>query len=71
MFGVMTDRTLADIAGDQIRFGELMKERGYPYGSLMYTMQFLACDFLPEVRLTSAGLVNIRTAEVLAPVRPL
>lgn len=71
LFGVMTDRPFATVAEEFRRFRDLMQARGYRYQSLFYTMQFIACDFLPEVRVTSAGVISVRTGQVLKPVQRL
>ncbi len=39
----------------------------YPHSDANYTLLFLSCDFLPEVRATEAGWVRIKTGEVLCP----
>jgi adenine deaminase len=44
---------------------------GYPHADPNYTLLFLSCDFLPELRLTHAGWVRIKSGEVLLPSTPL
>ena len=48
-----------------------MTASGYPFHAPLYSLLFASGDFLPEVRLTPAGLVEVKSGTVLAPARPL
>jgi adenine deaminase len=48
-----------------------MAAGGYPFHDPLYSLLFASGDFLPEVRLTPAGLVEVKSGTVLAPARPL
>ena len=48
-----------------------MAASGYPFHDPLYSLLFASGDFLPEVRLTPAGLVEVKSGTVLAPARPL
>jgi adenine deaminase len=58
---VAIERTLFDRVADL----------GYPFHDALYTLLFMTCDFLPEVRLTPAGLLEVKRGTVLEPARPL
>jgi len=49
------------------RFQQTLAECGYPHADPNYTLLFLSCDFLPDLRLTRAGWVRVKTNEVLLP----
>jgi adenine deaminase len=40
---------------------------GYPHTDANYTLLFLSCDFLPDLRATQAGWIRVKTGEVLVP----
>jgi len=48
-----------------------MAANGYPFHDPLYSLLFASGDFLPEVRLTPAGLVEVKSGAVLAPARRL
>jgi len=52
-------------------FQEAMARSGYGHADPNYTLLFLSCDFLPDLRATEAGWVRIKTGEVLLPAEPL
>jgi adenine deaminase len=48
-----------------------MIARGYRFHDPLYSLLFASGDFLPEVRLTPRGTVEVKSGAVLAPARPL
>jgi adenine deaminase len=48
-----------------------MTANGYPFHDPLYSLLFASGDFLPEVRLTPSGLVEVKSGAVLAPARRL
>lgn len=48
-------------------FEEAVAACGYAHADPNYTLLFLSCDFLPDLRATQAGWVRIKTGEVLLP----
>jgi adenine deaminase len=44
-----------------------VKERGYPFHDILYTLLFLTCDFLPGPRLTPKGLYDVKTSTIISP----
>ncbi|MBI5444894.1 MAG: adenine deaminase [Deltaproteobacteria bacterium] len=50
-------------------FQETLVACGYPHADPNYTLLFLSCDFLPDLRATEAGWIRSKTGEVLLPAR--
>ncbi|BDG60685.1 adenine deaminase C-terminal domain-containing protein [Caldinitratiruptor microaerophilus] len=50
---------------------ERLVRRGYPHNDVLYSLSFLTGDFLPRVRLTPAGLLDVMEEKVLVPSVPL
>jgi adenine deaminase len=48
-------------------FQEALSACGYGHADPNYTLLFLSCDFLPDLRATQAGWVRLKTGEVLLP----
>jgi adenine deaminase len=60
------------VAGDYARAVELereltreMQRAGYPFHDPLYSLLFASGDFLPEVRLTPRGVLEVKTRTVL------
>jgi adenine deaminase len=68
--GVMTRGTLPEVARGEDRMRAALVARGYPYHDPMFTLFFMAADFLPAVRLTPRGVWDVKRARVLWPARP-
>jgi adenine deaminase len=69
--GMMSERSLEEIARKETALKELLSSRGYPFHDPLYTLIFLPNDFLPEVRINRKGVVDIKKNEVLWPARRL
>lgn len=48
-----------------------VRECGYPYNDILYTVLFLVCDFLPGPRITADGIIDVKTGKTLYPSRLL
>jgi adenine deaminase len=48
-----------------------MAAHGYPFHDPLYSLLFASGDFLPELRLTPRGVIEVKSGAVLAPPRPL
>jgi adenine deaminase len=48
-----------------------MAAHGYRFHDPLYSLLFASGDFLPELRLTPRGLVEVKSGAVLEPARPL
>lgn len=50
---------------------DCVKERGYPFHDILYTLLFLTCDFLPGLRLVPYGLYDVKTDTIIKPSEAL
>ena len=69
--GIMTRGSLVDAAGWDQELRARLVERGYPHHDPLFTMLFLAADFLPAVRLSPRGVWDVKRGRVLLPRRRL
>ncbi|MEW6488438.1 MAG: adenine deaminase C-terminal domain-containing protein [Thermodesulfobacteriota bacterium] len=65
--GIQRDGGFGSAARAARRFQEAVAACGYVHADPNYTLLFLSCDFLPDLRATQAGWVRIKTGEVLLP----
>ena len=69
--GMMCDLPFAQVVERNRRLSHVMAEAGYEHHDILYTLLFLTCDFLPALRLTPLGLLEVKSSKTLAPVEPL
>jgi adenine deaminase len=69
--GIMSERSLLEIAEKEKEFKLLLAAKGYPYHDPLYSLVFLPNDFLPEVRINYLGIVDIKKNQILWPRRDL
>jgi len=69
--GIMSDASIQEIAEKEKKLKALLAEKGYRYHDPFYTLCFLPNDFLPDVRVTYLGILDIKRNEVLWPRRDL
>ena len=67
--GLMMRGSLAEAAAKEDRLREILAARGYPFHDPIFTLFFMAADFLPAVRLTPRGVWDVKRARVLLPSR--
>jgi adenine deaminase len=67
--GVMTRMSLLDAAAREDALRAALVARGYPHHEPMFTLFFLAADFLPFVRLSPRGVWDVKQGRVLLPRR--
>jgi adenine deaminase len=65
--GLMSPRSIPEVAAATDALTALMRARGYPHHDLPYSLLFLGFDGLPYIRLTYRGLWDVREARVLIP----
>jgi adenine deaminase len=53
------------------RLSNEMARHGYRFHDPLYSLLFASGDFLPELRVTPRGLVEVKSGAVLEPARPL
>jgi adenine deaminase len=67
--GVMRSGTLVEAAARERALREILVARGYPHHDPLFTLFFLAADFLPSVRLSPRGVWDVKRGRVLLPTR--
>ena len=67
--GIMTRNTVDEAAGQEDELRRQLVERGYPHHEPLYTLFFLAADFLPAVRLSPRGVWDVKLHRILLPSR--
>ena len=67
--GIMTRGTLADAARWERGLRDVLMARGHQHHDPLFTLFFLAADFLPAVRLTPRGVWDVKRAKVVLPAR--
>jgi adenine deaminase len=71
MAGIHATGGFAEGARAARAFQRVMRACGYCHSDPKYTLLFLTCDMLPEVRATEAGWVRVKTNQVLYPAERL
>jgi adenine deaminase len=69
--GMMSGLPFAEVVERNRRLSRVMAEAGYEHHDILYTLLFLTCDFLPALRLTPLGLLDVKSSQTLAPVEQL
>jgi len=67
--GIMTPGTLADAARWERELTRALADRGHAHHDPLFSMLFLAADFLPAVRLSPLGVWDVKRSRVLLPRR--
>ncbi|UOF89611.1 amidohydrolase family protein [Fodinisporobacter ferrooxydans] len=50
---------------------DTLRQRGYPFHDILYTLLFLTCDCLPGLRLTPEGIYHVKSDTVIISARNL
>ncbi len=69
--GIMARGSLVDAAGWEQALRAQLVQRGYAHHDPLFTLLFLAADFLPAVRLSPRGVWAVKGGRVLLPRRRL
>ena len=67
--GLMMRGSLADAAAAEDTLRAALTLRGHPFPDPLFSLFFMAADFLPSVRLTPRGVWDVKQARVLLPAR--
>ena len=65
--GMMSGLSFAEVVEQNRRLSRAVARAGYEHHDILYTLLFLTCDFLPALRLTPLGLLDVKASEVLIP----
>jgi adenine deaminase len=69
--GMMSDLPFSQLVFENQRLSRAVAQAGYKYHDILYTLLFLTCDFLPALRLTPLGLLDVKSSKALMPVERL
>ena len=69
--GMMSGLPFGDVVEVNRRLSRVVAKAGYEHHDILYTLLFLTCDFLPELRLTPQGLLDVKSSETLAAAERL
>jgi len=67
--GIMARISVEEAARSEDELRRHLIERGYPYHEPLYSLFFMAADFLPTVRLSPRGVWDVKRGRVLLPSR--
>ncbi|HSB62280.1 MAG TPA: adenine deaminase C-terminal domain-containing protein, partial [Vicinamibacteria bacterium] len=67
--GLMARGSLPAAAAEEGALRAALAARGHSFHEPLFTLHFLAADFLPAVRLSPRGVWDVRAARVLMPAR--
>jgi adenine deaminase len=65
--GMMSRLPFTRVVEHNRALSRVMARAGYEHHDILYTLLFLTCDFLPALRLTPLGLLDVKSAQVLIP----
>lgn len=65
--GMMTDEPFAATVRAQAEIEKRVQAAGFPFPDILYSLLFLCCDFLPGLRLTPRGVVDVKSGAIVSP----
>jgi adenine deaminase len=69
--GLIVDGSYADAVAYERELERHARAAGYPFHDVVYSLLFASGDFLPELRLTPRGLLDVKSRTVLEPAQRL
>src|SRR5215203_1266623 len=69
--GMMSGLPFGDVVELNRQLARAVLRAGYEHHDILYTLLFLTCDFLPALRLTPLGLLDVKSSETLAAAERL
>lgn len=67
--GMMTSLDFDELAGRFEELVELFRARGYRHHDPFYTLLFITCDFLPDIKITPSGIMDVKNYRVIYPAK--
>ncbi len=64
--GLICDGSFTAAAALEAELDARLRAAGYPFHDVLYTLLFASGDFLPEVRLTPVGVLEVKSRRVLS-----
>lgn len=68
--GMLSPEPLPVLAGKLQEIARLLEARGFPHGELHYAIGTLTWYFLPQLRLTAEGILDVRQGKIIIPSAP-
>ena len=65
--GMASELPFAKVVEENRKFSRIVTEAGYEFHDILYTLLFLTNDFLPALRLTPLGLLDVKSSSILVP----
>jgi adenine deaminase len=69
--GMMSGLPFAEVVERNRQLSRAVARAGYEHHDILYTLLFLTCDFLPALRLTPQGLLDVKSSSELEPAERL
>ncbi len=63
--GMMSSLEFDEIVDRLEILNNLMSRKGFSHNDLLLSLIFLSCDFLPSVRITPLGVLNVKNREII------
>jgi adenine deaminase len=63
---MMMDAPFAATVEAQAELEQRLRTAGFPFGDILYALLFLCCDFLPGLRLTPRGVLDVKSGQIVA-----
>jgi adenine deaminase len=67
--GMMSNRPFAETVLGQADLERRVRSAGYSNHDILYSLLFLCCDFLPGLRLTPRGVLDVKSSEIVSAAR--
>jgi adenine deaminase len=65
--GMMSGLSFDEVVEENRKLSRTITGEGYEFHDILYTLLFLVCDFLPTLRLTPTGLLDVKSSRSLIP----
>jgi adenine deaminase len=69
--GTASDLPFAKVVEENRRLSRVVAEAGFEFHDILYTLLFLTNDFLPALRLTPLGLLDVKSSSILTSAETL
>jgi adenine deaminase len=67
--GMMSPLPFADVVRANRELEQHVRSAGFPFADILYALLFLTCDFLPGLRLTARGVLDVKKGEIIRPAQ--
>jgi len=63
--GLMMDSPFGDTVRAQAELEKRLRSAGFRFADILYSLLFLCCDFLPGLRLTPRGVLDVKSGRII------